>query len=118
MEKLLSAQHVADHLGMHVKTLYKNLRDNTMALNFIRVHGRMVAFRPSDVENYLNDREIIRTGSGAKKPRRASPKVKSGSDSGKYHVMTDEEAQAFFANVERDEDGILMCSPDDRDDSD
>ena len=30
----------------------------------------------------------------------------------RYRTMTDEEAQAFFANVERDEDGNLMCSPD------
>jgi excisionase family DNA binding protein len=49
MEKLMTAQQVADVVGMHVKTLYRLLRDNQIALTFVRKHGRMIAFRPSDV---------------------------------------------------------------------
>ena len=99
MEKLLSAQQVADHLGMHVKTLYRLLRDNQIALTFVRLHGRMIAFRPSDVEMYLGSREVVRNGAGIKKktkPRKPYP-----------GFLSDEEAQTFFAGCERDEDGNI-----------
>ena len=63
-DKLLSAQQVADYLGIHVKTLYKLLRENKIALNYVRVHGRMIAFRPAAVELYVSTHEVARDGSG------------------------------------------------------
>jgi predicted DNA-binding transcriptional regulator AlpA len=98
MEKLLSAQQVADHLGMHPKTLYKLLRENKIALNFIRLHGRMIAFRPKDVELYLGAHEVVRTG-GGKKIKKESEASKLQRKFKGYEIMTNEEAQAFFANV-------------------
>ncbi|SRR5216684_1981298 len=95
MEKLLTSQQVADHLGMHIKTLYKLLRENRIALNFIRLHGRMIAFRPSDVELYLGSHEVIRDGSGPKKPRKKAKSIKAD-----YKILTDAEAQAFFKGIE------------------
>jgi predicted DNA-binding transcriptional regulator AlpA len=100
MEKLLSAQQVADHLGMHPKTLYKRLRENRIALNFVRLHGRMIAFRPKDVELYLGAHEVIRTGGGTKKAQRketADQKLRRRFKD--YKILTDEEARAFFSNV-------------------
>ena len=95
MDKLLSAKHVADHLVIHIKTLYKLLRENRIALNFIRLHGRMIAFRPSDVEIYLGSHEVIRDGSGPKKPRKKVRSIKAD-----YKILTDAEAQAFFKGIE------------------
>ncbi len=98
MEKLLSAQQVAEHLGMHPKTLYKLLRENKIALNFIRLHGRMIAFRPKDVELYLGAHEVIRTGDGPKKGKESAAAKLRRKFKG-YEIMTNEQAQAFFANV-------------------
>ena len=95
MEKLLSAKHVSDHLGMHIKTLYKLLRENRIPLNFIRLHGRMIAFRPSDVEMYLGSHEVIRDGSGPKKPRKKIKPITAD-----YKILTDAEAQEFFKGIE------------------
>jgi excisionase family DNA binding protein len=104
--KLLSAQQVADYLGMHVKTLYKLLRENKIALSYVRVHGRMIAFRPAAVELYVSTHEVERTGSGVeKKAGRKKPKFV------REMIMTDEEAQVFFQGVERLPDGTLACSP-------
>lgn len=105
-DKLLSAQQVADYLGMHVKTLYKLLRENKIALSYVRVHGRMIAFRPTAVELYVSTHEVVRTGSGTEKPRRRKPKFVP------RIIMSDEEAQAFFEGVERLPDGTLACGPD------
>jgi excisionase family DNA binding protein len=96
VDKLLSAQQVADHLGMHPKTLYKLLRENKIALNFIRLHGRTIAFRPADVERYLGSHEVMRDGSGVKaKAKRAKVSPRTA------QVMSDAEAQEFFATVEK-----------------
>ena len=64
MDKLLSARQVAEHLGMHPKTLYKALREDRLALQFIRLKGRSIAFRPRDVEAFLSEREVNRSGGG------------------------------------------------------
>jgi excisionase family DNA binding protein len=97
MEKLLSAQQVADFLGMHPKTLYKMLRENRIALNFIRLPGRTIAFRPKDVETYVSEREVVRTGDGPRKKESAFAKLKRKYPD--HEIMTSEQAQAFFANV-------------------
>jgi excisionase family DNA binding protein len=107
MEKLLSASQVADHLGMHVKTLYKLVRNNEIALSFVQIHGRTIAFKPSEVEKYVSLREIRRDGSGLKKIRNKPAKRTFGA-----RLMTDEEAQEFFKNV-RVIDGVLESDPDD-----
>ena len=70
MEKLMSAQQVAEHLGMHVKTLYRLLRDNQIALPFIRKHGRMIGFRPSDVLTYVDTHRVNRDGTSPIKPHK------------------------------------------------
>ena len=100
MEKLLTASQVADHLGMHVKTLYRLVRDNQIALPFIRKHGRMIGFRPSDVLTYIDLHQVDRDGTSpmVRKPR----KPRAG-------FLSDKEAQVFFANVRRDEDGNIVC---------
>ena len=99
-DKLVSAKQVADCLGMHPKTLYKALRENRIALNFVRRTARGIAFRPRDVENYINKREVVRTGGGVLRKRRKET-VKERLKR-KYNVvefMTDEEAQEFFAGM-------------------
>jgi excisionase family DNA binding protein len=100
MDKLLSAQQVADHLGMHPKTLYKALRENRMALNFIRL-GRTIAFRPADVEAYLNAREVARTGDGPRKRRKQTLKEQLSRKYKIVDIMTNEEAERFFAKVSK-----------------
>ena len=100
MEKLLSAKQVADHLGMHPKTLYKALRENRIALNFVRKTGRTIAFRPRDVENYLSMREVIRTGEGVlHKRRKETVREKLSRKYKIVDIMTDEDAQKFFEGV-------------------
>lgn len=117
MERLLSAQQVAAHRGLHVKTLYKLVRENRIALNFIRVHNRSIAFRPADVEAYIRDREVVRTGDSPKRARGPAQPEADGTHKLlvktvlEYRYFNDAEAQEFFANVERDEDGSVMCSP-------
>jgi excisionase family DNA binding protein len=101
MEKLLTAQQVADFLGMHVKTLYRLLRDNEIALTFVRKHGRMIAFRPSDVELYLGSHEVVRNGAGLRKKKRKPSKPLAG-------FLSDEEAQAFFSGCVKDDEGNLI----------
>lgn len=98
MEKLLTAEQVSDHLGMHIKTLYKALRENKIALKFIRTHGRKIAFRPSDVESYLSTHEVVRDASGTKnKKKKATREVSS-------MFMSDEQAQEFFTGITARED--------------
>lgn len=96
MEKLLSAQQVADLLGMHPKTLYKRLRENRIALNFVQLSGRSIAFRPKDVEMYLSTHEVVREGGGKAKKKTES----TASSKRKYRarMLTDDEVQAFFAS--------------------
>jgi excisionase family DNA binding protein len=102
MEKLLSARQVADHLGMHVKTLYRLLRDNEIALTFVRKHGRLIAFRPSDVERYLGAHEVVPNGAGLRKEKPRKPqKPRAG-------FLSDEQAQEFFKGCQRDENGFLV----------
>jgi excisionase family DNA binding protein len=102
MEKLLSARQVAEYLGMHLKTLYKALRENRMALKFVRLQGRTIAFRPKDVEAYLSEREVNRTGDGIRKRRkltfieqmkRKHPHVRI--------VATDEEARLLLSRIQQ-----------------
>jgi excisionase family DNA binding protein len=111
MEKLLSAAQVADHLGMHVKTLYKLVRNNEIALNFERIHGRTIAFKPSEVERFLSLREIRRDGAGAKKKAtnlsqvaRKKNLTKSAKEVAGYTAtvfLTNIEAQEFFKRLVR-----------------
>jgi len=120
MEKLLSAKHVADFLGMHPKTLYKAIRENRIALNFVRPYGRTIAFRPKDVEIFLSLREVNRTGDGIRKRRKqtvAEHTIQSIKRTHKIReIMTDEEAQTFFDGLPQDEDGnIILGHPDGRD---
>jgi len=98
MEKLLTAAQVADHLGMHPKTLYKLLRENRISLNFIRLTGKMIAFRPKDVETYLSLHEVVRTGDGPKKKQESEAQKLRRQFKG-YEILTDEQAQAFFEGI-------------------
>jgi|ERR1700733_3091874 excisionase family DNA binding protein len=109
MEKRLSVAQVADHLGIHPKTLYRLLRENKIALNFEQMHGRAIAFKPSEVERFLSLREIRRDGSGAKK-KAASLSKKSPKETSKKSAneivgytatvyLTDGEAKKFFERL-------------------
>jgi len=99
MEKLLSAQQVADHPGMHPKTLYKALRQDRIALKFIRVKGRSIAFRPQDVEAFLSAREVNRSGGGIRKRRKLTFVEQMKRKYNVLPIMSDEEARDFFRGV-------------------
>jgi excisionase family DNA binding protein len=90
MEKLLTAGQVADHLGIHVKTLYRLLRDNQIALTFIRKHGRMIGFRPSDVGRYIDLHQVDRDGTAPKVRKPHKPRA---------GFLSDEEARLFFQGM-------------------
>lgn len=107
LEKLLSAEQVSEYLGMHVKTLLKMLRENTIDLNYIKTHSRKIGFRPSAVEEFLKKREVVRDGSGTPKP---STLIPENPRLGGYYgpetmFMTDQEAQEFFKKFTRDKTG-------------
>jgi predicted DNA-binding transcriptional regulator AlpA len=98
MEKLLSAKQVADLLGMHPKTLYKRLRENRIALNFVRLSDKSIAFRPKDVETYLGTHEVVRVGGGKAKKKKESASSSKRKHGYKSRMLTDEEVQALFAS--------------------
>jgi predicted DNA-binding transcriptional regulator AlpA len=101
MEKLLSAAQVADHLGMHVKTLYRKLRNNEIALNFEQLHRRTIAFKPSEVERFLSLREIRRDGSGAKKKTKSLPKMRTKETSkGSENEVVGYTSTVYFTGAE------------------
>jgi hypothetical protein len=102
--KLLTAQQVADALGLHIKTLQKRLRENSIALTFVQVSTRKIGFRPAEVERYISTHEVVRDGTGLKKRARRKIKIPPP-------FMTDEQAQAFFEGVMRGPDGTLLASP-------
>lgn len=106
MEKLLSTQQVADILGLHIKTLQKRLRNNDIALHFVRLSPRKIGFKPSVVERYIDTHEIRLDGGGLKKREKRKVRIPA-------LFMTNEEAQAFFEGVARDEDGALLCKDED-----
>src|ERR1700691_5330568 len=105
MEKLLTTKQVAEQLNMHPKTLYRSLRENTIALNYIQTSPRRFGFRPSDVARYLDEREVIRTGDSPRKSRKVKPKEYRAKD---FRYFTDEEAQIFFANARHDDEGNIL----------
>ena len=99
-EKLLTTKQVADRLNMHPKTLYRGLRDNTIALNYIQTSPRRFGFRPADVQRYLDDREVIRTGDSPKKPKKQSrPKTKGSGKDRKFSFFKDTEAKLLWTEV-------------------
>jgi hypothetical protein len=114
MERLLSAQQVADGFGWHVKTLYRKVRRNEIALNVVRP-GRGIAFRPSDVEQFLSARVVVRTGEVPPQPRPRKQKHKDvvtgtarmsgrkllGLLSAGMQIMSDVEARRFFGSIKR-----------------
>jgi hypothetical protein len=103
MDKLLTVEQVAGVLGMHVKTLQKRLRANEINLSYVQVSPRNIGFRPSVVERYIEMHEVRLDGTGLK--RRASRKKKLSPV-----FMTDEQAQEFFKDIARDEDGAIITS--------
>jgi predicted DNA-binding transcriptional regulator AlpA len=110
MDKLLSAQQVADGLGWHVKTLYRKCRDNEIALNVVRFGSREIAFRPADVEQFVRERVVIRTGAGPEVRKKRKDAVvgearKSGRESlvvlrDENPFMSDVEARRFFRTIQ------------------
>ena len=118
-EKLLSAQQVSEFLGMHVKTLYRLVRDNRIALNFVRLPGRAIAFRPSAVQTYIDTHEVTRDGAGKKRKKSTKPAILK-----RYQMMTPAEAAAFLEQFsvkiggvstildgEKDRDGDDLIAP-------
>ena len=102
MEKLLTTKQVADRLNMHPKTLYRALRENTIELNYIQTSPRRFGFRPVDVQRYLDEREVIRTGDSPKRPRKQSrPKINGSGKDQKFSFFKDSEAQTLWAEVRK-----------------
>jgi predicted DNA-binding transcriptional regulator AlpA len=109
---LLDPAEVADQLGMPLKTLYDHIRNNTIDLPVVRKSERRLGFEPQDVEAYKKRHKVMLDGSGRrKKPAKAKIEKYVQVYSPVRH-MTPKEIRDFFSNVERDEDGNLMCSPD------
>jgi hypothetical protein len=105
---LLTTKQAAERIGWHVKTLYKALRENTISLNYIQTSPRRFGFRPADVQRYLDDREVVRTGDSPRKPRREKTNRSVTKKGTMYRWLSDVEAQQFFQNVQRDDDGSLI----------
>jgi predicted DNA-binding transcriptional regulator AlpA len=101
MGKLLSAKQVAEHIGMHPKTLYKHLRNGTIPLKVVHVHGDRIGFRPEDVEEYLKDRTI---NPGIRKRRKPTVLEQLRQKHTLRDIMTDKEAQDFFEDVDMNPD--------------
>jgi len=74
-------------------------------LNFIKLPGRNIGFRPQDVQRYVELHEVARDGSGAVKRNNSREKAK------KFRFMTHAETLAFFDGIEKI-DGALECDPD------
>jgi predicted DNA-binding transcriptional regulator AlpA len=110
MEKLLSAQQVASLLGMHPKTLYKRLRENRIALNFVRLSDRSIAFRPKDVETYLSTHEVVRVG-GGKAKKKKEPAEASSRRKFRSRMLTAEEAHELFEEIHEDGEIKLRYKP-------
>src|ERR1700681_163021 len=105
---MLTAGQVTTHLGIGMRTLYRLTDSRKMTC--CKLDG-LLRFNPADVKRFVEKRAM--RGSGfAPAPFETLPEPET-LDTSKYRSMTDEEAQAFFAGVERDEDGNLMCSLDD-----
>lgn len=109
MQALMSVRQAAEVLGMHYKTLSRGLRENTIPLNFIR-KGRNIGIRPEDVTDLMHRREVVRDGRNRPKPRRSKPRSRKSDDIRflDSRFMTDAEVQAFFQNVEKDEEGNVV----------
>jgi hypothetical protein len=80
--------------------LYKALREDRIALKFIRVKGRSIAFRPLDVEAFLKAREVTRTGGGIRRRRKLTfmEQMKRKYPNLKV-IMNKEEADEWFRGV-------------------
>jgi excisionase family DNA binding protein len=105
MEKLITDLQFAEYLGMNVRTLRRKIQANKIAITYIPALGRQMRFRPKEIERYIETLEITTNGSGriskAVKPKKLRSRL----------IMTDEEAQSFFAGVERHSEGVLESKP-------
>jgi hypothetical protein len=79
------------------------VRENRIALPFIQKHGRMIAFRPSDVQRYLDLHEVTRDGTNKTKKKRNTKAHNKANG-----FLSDQETQAFFERCEKDEDGNII----------
>jgi excisionase family DNA binding protein len=67
---LLSPQEVAEELGMHVRTLYKRIRENTISLNPTQTSTARYGFTREEVDKYKSTHTLIRDGSGKPKKKK------------------------------------------------
>lgn len=99
MDKLITDHQFAEYLGINVRTLRRKIQANKIAITYIP--GHQMRFRPKEIERYIETLEITTNGSGrvskAAKPKKLKSRL----------IMTDEEAQSFFAGIERDSEGVL-----------
>jgi Helix-turn-helix domain len=103
MTELLTDAQVAKGLRMHVRTLRRRIKANTIALNYIP-QGRKMLFRPEVVEDYIRSLEVIRDGSGhvtiaEKKARMEETGV--GFLPEAFVAMSDAKARKFFRRFRR-----------------
>jgi hypothetical protein len=104
MTELLTDVQVAKGLHMHVRTLRRRIKANTIALNYIR-QGRKMLFRPEVVESYLRSIEVLRDGSGhvtiAEKTVRIAELRKGFHLPEEFALMSDVKARKFFRRFRR-----------------
>jgi hypothetical protein len=105
MTELLTDAQVAKGLRMHVRTLRRRIKANTIALNYIP-QGRKMLFRPEVVEDYIRSLEVIRDGSGhgtiaEKKVRIARMEDGFRPFVEEFAAMSDAKARKFFRRLGR-----------------
>ena len=67
MEKLLSAEQVADFLGIHIKTFHEKLKNNEIALPYVQVTQRRRGFRPEALESFVQSQTVLLDGRGRRR---------------------------------------------------
>ena len=104
MTELLTDAQVAKGLHMHVRTLRRRIKANTIALSYVP-QGRKMLFRPEIVESYIRSLEVIRDGSGhvtiAEKTVRIAELRKGFHLPEEFAVMSDVKARKFFRRLRK-----------------
>jgi excisionase family DNA binding protein len=106
---LLTAEQVTTHLGISTRTLYRYI--DSRKLTCYKLDG-LLRFNPADVKRFL-ERRALRASGILPAPFETLSNPEQDIQSNEYRPMSDEEAQAFFAGIKRDEYGCLMTTPDD-----
>src|SRR5207302_227754 len=99
---LLTLKQVLDWLPISERTIHRYL--DAGKLRAYKMDG-LLLFNPTDIENFLKRRSV---GGGPLTPFKDQPELNAS----QYKPMSDAEAQEFFKNCERDQDGNLIAKLD------